>query len=519
NPNLPVSVIIIEDDNNICDGTTVTFTATPTNGGIIPSYDWLVNSVSVGAPDLNTYSNGTLVDSDVVEVVLTSSEACVSGNPATSNSVNMSINPILNADVSIVADITTICAGSTVTFTAISENGGDTPSFTWFVNDVNVGAPDSNIFSTSLLADGNNVYCKMMSSETCVTNSPATSNPETITVNAIPAVPIVEVLCNGAGGTGVITVLEPLDTEYTYSIDGLTFQSETQFIDVANGTYLITVDYVGCTNVSSEFTVDCSCDNPPSLTLSATDGIACNNANFVLSGNTFGGNATEVTVTHNGNGVLNHSVFTLSPFEIVYTPYSADLNTDITFTITTDVPAGGLCSAVTDQVVITVHKAPVVDLPGLAPACTGEDYTYILLGDYDYVLWMDGVEEQNFTANYTYSGDYEVWVYVENEFCSDADTMIIVVSVCSNINQALSNGKFEIYPNPTRNKCQLSITNYKGELKYSLLDIQGKVIIRKNLNVKTEQIEDIKVEDLLPGMYFIRITTESETINYKLIKN
>ena len=70
--------------------------------------------------------------------------------------------------------------------------------------------------------------------------------------------------------------------------------------------------------------------------------------------------------------------------------------------------------------------------------------------------------------------------------------MIIVVSVCSNINQALSNGKFEIYPKPTRNKCQLSITNYKGELKYSLLDIQGKVIIRKNLNVKTEQIEDPK---------------------------
>ncbi|MEA1874395.1 MAG: hypothetical protein U9N51_08215, partial [Bacteroidota bacterium] len=184
NTNLAVDVSILEDDNDVCNGTTVTFTATPVNGGVSPSYDWLVNGTSVGALDQNTFSSSTLNDGDVVEVVMTSSETCTSGNPATSNSVTMVINPILTADVSISADMTTICSGSTVTFTASPINGGATPSYAWFVNGVNVGAPDSPVFTTSTLNDGESVYCEMTSSESCVTNSPAQSNTEIITVNS-----------------------------------------------------------------------------------------------------------------------------------------------------------------------------------------------------------------------------------------------------------------------------------------------------------------------------------------------
>ncbi|MDD2636467.1 MAG: T9SS type A sorting domain-containing protein, partial [Bacteroidales bacterium] len=518
NPNLAVDVSITPDDNDVCDGTTVTFTANPTNGGATPSYDWLVNGISVGAVNSNTYSSNILNDSDDVSVVLTSSEACVTGNPATSNTVNMIINPILNAEVSIVADITTICLGSTVTFTATPVNGG-TPSYTWFVNNVNIGAPDANTFSSNTLADGDDIHCIMTSSETCVTNSPATSNSVEINVNPIPTVPIVDVQCIGTNGAGVVAITDPIGAEYTYSIDGIAFQSEPLFSDVANGDYTITVDQAGCINTSVVFSVDCTCDDPATLTVSTTDGIACNNTNYVLSGNTFGGNATEVTVSHNGNGNLEQSVFTTSPFEIVYIQDAADLNTDITFTVTTDDPTGELCNGVSDQFVITVHESPVVDLPETENACEGEDYTYLLTETYDYVLWMDAIEEQNFTENYTLSGNYEVWVYVENEFCSDTDTMTIVVTVCSDIDQALNNGRFKIYPNPTRENCQLSIDNYKGELSYSLLDIQGKIIISKDLDIKSDLIEDITIEDLVPGMYFIRLTTESETINYKLIKN
>ncbi|MBN2779114.1 MAG: T9SS type A sorting domain-containing protein, partial [Bacteroidales bacterium] len=384
---------------------------------------------------------------------------------------------------------------------------------------VNIGAANNPIYTTSTLNDGDDVYCTMTSSETCVTNSPAMSNTVNIIVNPVPVVPSVDVLCNGTNGAGVITVTDPIGAEYTYSIDGVVFQTETQFIDVANGTYTITIDQSGCTNVSSEVLVDCSCDNPTTLTISANSGIACSAEDFTLNGNMFGGNASEVTVTHDGAGVLEQSVFTTSPFDIVYIPDATDLNQTITFTVLTDDPAGDLCDAISEQFTITVYESPVVNLPESVNACEGEEFTYTLTDAYDYVIWMGALESNTYTANYTFSGDYQVWVWVENEYCAAQDTMTVVVTVCSDIDQALINGRFDIYPNPTRENCQLSVSDYQGELSYSVVDVQGKVIISKQLNVQSDYVEDINVEDFVPGMYFIRLTTHTETINFKLIKN
>ncbi|MBK7031178.1 MAG: hypothetical protein IPH45_19115 [Bacteroidales bacterium] len=70
----------------------VTFTATPVNGGTYPIYQWYVNGLTVGT-NLNTYSY-VPTNGDQVYVIMTSSEACVSGNPATSNTVSMMVNPL-----------------------------------------------------------------------------------------------------------------------------------------------------------------------------------------------------------------------------------------------------------------------------------------------------------------------------------------------------------------------------------------------------------------------------------------
>src|SRR4030095_9849951 len=91
--NQPVSVTIASSDadNTICDGTSVTFTATPTNGGSSPSYQWKLNGNNVGT-DQATYTTSTLADGDVVTVVLTSNSTCATGNPATSNPIATRVN-------------------------------------------------------------------------------------------------------------------------------------------------------------------------------------------------------------------------------------------------------------------------------------------------------------------------------------------------------------------------------------------------------------------------------------------
>ncbi len=92
NSNLPVSISIVADQNNICATTSVTYTATPTNGGAIPVYAWYVNGfVQVGTGATFSYvpANG-----DAVYATLTSNATCATGNPATSNTVTMTIYPI-----------------------------------------------------------------------------------------------------------------------------------------------------------------------------------------------------------------------------------------------------------------------------------------------------------------------------------------------------------------------------------------------------------------------------------------
>ncbi len=91
NPILPVSVSILADQNPVCTGTTVNFTATPTNGGIAPNYQWRLNGISVGINSA-TYSY-TPINGDVVQVEMTSNASpCISGSPASSNAVVLTVN-------------------------------------------------------------------------------------------------------------------------------------------------------------------------------------------------------------------------------------------------------------------------------------------------------------------------------------------------------------------------------------------------------------------------------------------
>jgi uncharacterized protein (TIGR02145 family) len=172
NPNLLVTVSIISSSNPFCAGSSVTFTATPNNGGTPPSYQWKVNGIGVG-PDNQVYSyfpnNG-----DVVTCVLNSNIACPVGNPATSNAITMVVNSNLPAGVSITATPNPFCPGSSVTFHATPSNGGPLPAYQWKVNGINAGV-NSDTYSYSP-ANGDSVRCVMTSNLACVNGNPASSS-------------------------------------------------------------------------------------------------------------------------------------------------------------------------------------------------------------------------------------------------------------------------------------------------------------------------------------------------------
>ena len=85
------SIAITTGSNPSTSGASVTFTATPTNGGTTPTYQWKVSGVNVGT-NSNIYTTNALTNGQVVTCVMTSSVPCSSPASVTSNSINMTIN-------------------------------------------------------------------------------------------------------------------------------------------------------------------------------------------------------------------------------------------------------------------------------------------------------------------------------------------------------------------------------------------------------------------------------------------
>jgi hypothetical protein len=92
---LDVAVAIVADDFNVCTNTSVTFTATPTNGGVNPVYAWYVNGVVQPGETAATFTY-TPSDGDQVYATLTSDETCANPatNPASSNIIDVEVYPI-----------------------------------------------------------------------------------------------------------------------------------------------------------------------------------------------------------------------------------------------------------------------------------------------------------------------------------------------------------------------------------------------------------------------------------------
>ncbi|CAN1572161.1 Concanavalin A-like lectin/glucanases superfamily [Flavobacteriaceae bacterium] len=125
NPNLPasVSIAITAGTQVSCSGTSVTFTATPTNEGTTPTYQWTKNGSNIGGATSVTYTgvSGTaFVSTDVIACVMTSNATpCLTGSPTTSNVVSMTVNALpITPTASATAQPTCVVSTGTITVTA-----------------------------------------------------------------------------------------------------------------------------------------------------------------------------------------------------------------------------------------------------------------------------------------------------------------------------------------------------------------------------------------------------------------
>jgi hypothetical protein len=90
-------VAISTPTTNVTSGTNVTFTASPTNGGTAPLYQWYVNNVTVGTNSPSSTFNYVPKNNDAIKVVMTSNRTCATtNNPATSTIITMTVTGTSN---------------------------------------------------------------------------------------------------------------------------------------------------------------------------------------------------------------------------------------------------------------------------------------------------------------------------------------------------------------------------------------------------------------------------------------
>ena len=215
----------------ICQGTNVSFTAIPVNGGSSPAYQWKLNGANVGSGG-NTYSNAGLNNSDVITVVLTSNATCLSQSTGNSSDVVMTVNPIPSTAGNIIGS-TTQCVGTSVTYSVANIAGAS--SYEWTLPSGWSGNSTTNSITTVVGANGGNISVSGVNS--CGTGGAQSIN---VSVNTAPAVPIsISGNLNVCAASQQTYSVAPVSgaSSYTWTLPlGWTGSSTSNTIDVNTGT-------------------------------------------------------------------------------------------------------------------------------------------------------------------------------------------------------------------------------------------------------------------------------------------
>ncbi len=308
---------------SVCNGDTVTFRAAPVNGGATPSFEFLINGISVQNGLIDSLLTDTLSNGSSVQVILTTSQACSSPAVDTA-SLFMSVSGSLVPQVTISPD-TSVCAGSLVTLTAFPVNGGTTPDYQWYANGNPVAGATSSSYSFVVTPPDTVISIEMFSSFSCVSPSVAI---DTSTVNILQNIsPLVTIVASPpgtvcAGDTVTYTARQTNGgtlPQFQWFVNGVgTAVTDSIFTFFPNDNDSISVRLISsliCVIAPSDddYTIaDVSPSVSPSVTMSASPSvIVCQNDTITFTASAINaGSAPVYSWSVNGNPVgINDSVF------------------------------------------------------------------------------------------------------------------------------------------------------------------------------------------------------------------
>lgn len=270
-------------------------------GGTAP-YFYFVNSVT----DFQTVPEILVTAPGTYDIIVIDSNNCVTN---TSVTVDALLAPEFTVDASNI-----LCTDSNsgiITFNVTNANGNSLQ----YSIDNGVSFSNSSVFSGLGAGDYEVLVQYTFAASVCLTD------PQTITISASD--PIIGTATLSAPYTcasnGIITVTDVSGgtAPYTYSIDGVNFQTGNTFTGLTNGTYTITIlDASDCSVNTTPVTIDAL--NPPTDLTFSSSPLTCPS------------NTSTVTITGTTGGVSPLEYQIIAPTSAVTAYQSSNVFSDLT---------------------------------------------------------------------------------------------------------------------------------------------------------------------------------------------
>lgn len=191
------NISITADNNPLCAGKPITFTATVTNSGTNQQYIWLVNGAAVPGANGPTFTSATLANNSIVNAVSTAGGPCLLNPVDTSDPIAVIIIPAdtPNIQIAITQGANPGCLDSLIEFTATVARHGAAPELVWYVNGIAVDT--GNTYSTTTLLNGDIVTLRSAATDTaCYSTDTLFSAPQLMVRSSTPAAPLISFIGN-----------------------------------------------------------------------------------------------------------------------------------------------------------------------------------------------------------------------------------------------------------------------------------------------------------------------------------
>lgn len=167
---------------------------------------------------------------------------------------------------------------------------------------------------------------------------------------------------------------------------------------------------------------------------------------------------------------------------------------------------------------LCVAPEPIIAPSGTITTCVNNTYTFTASPGYPGYLWNTGGTNNPLAVNVgSVAGTFYFGVTAtDSDGCSGtSDSSIVIVNLCTGIEEKRSDGFISVYPNPAKETLTLRLDIGNEPVgNIELFSVMGESILKGEVN---ETVHTINIKELASGVYFLRCDSEGKSLMKKIV--